>query len=168
MIKMLMNMNTGRVVVPKINLIPTSIDANGNIVGLIENKRYNSGDNLVDGTGYIACGFIPYEFGETLHFENISFGEYADGACYLRWYLSMTGSAIYSVSPYTLSTQSSHPAEITALGVTFHFTYDDSGNMITMMCEKLPAYAKTDDIHYIRMAWALHNNVSGTEKIWKE
>lgn len=164
---MLMNMNLGRKIKPKVNLILTSTDANGNVVGLIPDSRYNSGDTLISAVDYNACGFIPFEFGDVLHFENMDFGSYSNGACYLRWYISKTSSCFQDKSPSSFI-NSNRPSEETYRGVRFLFTYDANGNLATMSAEKTASYSQSDDIHFIRMGWRIRSGCSGKEIIWKE
>lgn len=91
------------------NRILRSTDADGNVVGLLEGKRYNSSDILTDQEGANATGFMPVKPGDTVRLRNIQFRNEAingvtSGSIYLRFYDSykkLIGStAAYSDDTY--------------------------------------------------------------------
>ena len=73
------------------NQIAISTDADGNIVGLIKDHRYNSSDTLVELAGTDAIGFIPIKKGDVIRLENIIFrnetvNNVTPGSYYIRLY----------------------------------------------------------------------------------
>ena len=73
------------------NQIPISIDAEGNVVGLLKGYRYNSSDVLVQADGNNATGFIPTKADDVIRFKYIQFrneiiNTATPGSYYIRGY----------------------------------------------------------------------------------
>ena len=73
------------------NHIDTSVDENGETVGLIHGQRYGSGDVLKACEGACATGFIAVKAGDVVRFKGIQFrgesiNQVAPGAIYMRFY----------------------------------------------------------------------------------
>lgn len=133
------------------NQILTSTDADGNIVGLLKNKRYNSSDVLVDSTSIRqgieksidACGFIPIKYGDIIRFKNILFGNPASSSYYIR---------IYDSNKNIIDGYSFHPSTIKASGYPTNWyrltniKYDMDNNIVEFTNEK-------DTACFLRMAW---------------
>lgn len=130
------------------NQILTSTDAEGNIVGLLKNKRYNSSDTLVDSDIHDACGFIPVKANDVIRFKNMGFGSIADGACYLRLYSSDKQTRMVETTPYTLKNKG-FPTVIDSKIMNIKY---NSNNMIE--------FTVGSGCYYLRIAW---RNVEQTE-----
>lgn len=87
-------MKTGKVTVMSkdvINHIETSVNEQGETVGLINGQRYGSGDVLKACEGACATGFIAVSEGDVVRFKGIQFrgesiNQVAPGAIYMRFY----------------------------------------------------------------------------------
>lgn len=131
------------------NMILTSTDADGNVVGLIENMRYNSSDILVESTSVKqgieksinACGFIAVKAGDVIRFKNMLFGNPASSTYYIRLY-DTDKTELYKVHPSTIKTDG-YPTTNTFMDNIIY----DSDNNITQFT------VKKDTICFLRMAW---------------
>ena len=130
------------------NQILTSTDAEGNIVGLLKNKRYNSSDTLVDSDIHDACGFIPVKVNDVVRFKNMGFGSIADGSCYLRLYSSDKKTKRAETTPYALN-HGGFPTETNTKILNIKY---DNNNVIE--------FTVGSGCNYLRIAW---RNVGQTE-----
>ena len=130
------------------NQILTSTDAEGNIVGLLKNKRYNSSDTLVDSDMHDACGFIPVKENDVVRFKNMGFGSIADGGCYLRLYSSDKKTKRAETTPYSLN-HGGFPTETATKILNIKY---DNNNVIE--------FTVGSSCYYLRIAW---RNVGQTE-----
>ena len=130
------------------NQILTSTDAEGNIVGLLKNKRYNSSDTLVDSDIHDACGFIPVKENDVVRFKNMGFGSIADGSCYLRLYSSDKQTKRAETNPYSLN-HGGFPTE--AATKILNIKYDNNDVI---------EFTVGSSCNYLRIAW---RNVGQTE-----
>jgi len=100
-------MKTGKVTVVSkdvINHIDTSVDEQGETVGLIKGQRYGSGDVLKACEGACATGYIAVADGDIVRFNGIQFRDesieqVAPGAIYMRFYdtsFRQVGGAAFS------------------------------------------------------------------------
>ncbi len=127
------------------NQIPISTDADGNVVGLIENYRYNSSDALTAQSGTNATGFIPIKAGDTIRFKNIQFrnetiNNITSGTYYIRLYDS-SYALMLIVSGANFSTQYTNHG--------YSYETDETGNLSKLVISD----SHITESGYIRMAF---------------
>lgn len=128
-----------------VNQILTSIDSNGDVVGLIKNKRYNSSDTLVDGEGLDCCGFISAKAGDVIRFRNLCFGGDGSGGVYLRLYKE-DKTIVSATTPYGLKNLD-YP---NSTGNHIENIKYNANNDIT---EFTIRHNTTNPVAYFRLAW---------------
>lgn len=124
------------------NQILTSTDAEGNIVGLLKNKRYSSADKLVDSDIHDACGFIPVKENDVVRFKNMGFGSISEDSCHLRLYSSDKQTILGATSPYSLN-KAGFPTETPTK--ILNIKYDNNNNVIE--------FTVGSSCYYLRVAW---------------
>ena len=127
------------------NQIPISTDADGNVVGLIENYRYNSSDTLTVQYGTNATGFIPIKVGDTIRFENMQFrnetiNNITAGTYYIRLYDS-SYTLMLSANASNFSAQYG--------GHGYSYETDETGNLSKLVISD----SHITESGYIRMAF---------------